>query len=167
MKGSIRQRSPGTWELTIDAGRDPLGKRRRKYVTARGSTKAQAQRKLRELLSSMDRGIHISTEKILLRDWLNPAQLTRADQVARRQVRSPESDSPKPAPLPRLRHASERTEPRGRQQAARPRQRLDHVRHLRTLAPRLAETSRRRLRGSDECRQRRQPPTIPIDPFGR
>ena len=41
MKGSIRQRSPGTWELTIDAGRDPLGKRRRKYVTARG-TKAKA-----------------------------------------------------------------------------------------------------------------------------
>ena len=77
MKGSIRQRSPGSWELTIDAGRDPLGKRQRKYVTVPG-TKAQTQRKLRELLSAMDRGIHISTEKILLRDWLNPAQLTRA-----------------------------------------------------------------------------------------
>ena len=70
MKGSIRQRSPGTWELTIDAGRDPLGRRRRKYVTVRG-TKAQAQRKLRELLSTMDRGIDISTDKILLRDWLD------------------------------------------------------------------------------------------------
>ena len=70
MKGSIRQRSPGTWELTIDAGRDPLGKCRRKYVTARG-TKVQAQRKLRELLSSMDRGIDISTDKILFRDWLD------------------------------------------------------------------------------------------------
>ena len=70
MKGSIRQRSTGTWELTIDAGRDPLGKRRRKYVTARG-TKAQAQRKLRELLSSMDRGMDISTDRILFRDWLD------------------------------------------------------------------------------------------------
>ena len=77
MKGSIRQRSPGSWESTIDADRDPLGKRQRKYVTVPG-TKSQAQRKLRELLSAMDRDIHISTEKILLRDWLNPAQLTRA-----------------------------------------------------------------------------------------
>ena len=36
MNGSIRQRSPGTWELTVDVGRDLAGKRRRKYVTVRG-----------------------------------------------------------------------------------------------------------------------------------
>ena len=35
MKGSNRQRSPGSWELTIDQGRDPFGKRRRKRVTVR------------------------------------------------------------------------------------------------------------------------------------
>ncbi len=50
MKGSIRQCSPGTWELTLDLGRDALGKRRRKHETLRG-TRAQAQRGLRELLS--------------------------------------------------------------------------------------------------------------------
>ena len=33
MKGSIRQRFPGSWELTVDQGRDALGKRCRKLLT--------------------------------------------------------------------------------------------------------------------------------------
>ena len=70
MKGSLRQRSPGSWELTIDTGRDALGRRQRKFVTVRG-TKAQAQRRLRELLSNIDRGIPPIPDKTLLRDWLD------------------------------------------------------------------------------------------------
>ena len=70
MKGSLRQRSPGSWELTIDTGRDALGKRQRKFVTVQG-TKAQAQRRLRELLSILDKGLGLPAEKILLRDWLD------------------------------------------------------------------------------------------------
>ena len=70
MKGSLRQRSPGSWELTIDTGRDALGKRQRKFVTVQG-TKAQAQRRLRELLSMLDKGMGLPAEKILLRDWLD------------------------------------------------------------------------------------------------
>ena len=70
MKGSLRQRSPGSWELTIDTGRDALGKRQRRFITVRGA-KAQAQRRLRELLTSLDQGIALPTEKILLRDWLD------------------------------------------------------------------------------------------------
>ena len=70
MKGSLRQRSPGSWELTIDTGRDALGKRQRKFLTVRG-TKAQAQRRLRELLSNIDRGIPPIPDKTLLRDWLD------------------------------------------------------------------------------------------------
>ena len=64
MKGSLRQRSPVSWEL----GRDALGLRRRKYLTARG-TKPQAQRKLRELLTPLDKGLGIPTEKMRLGDW--------------------------------------------------------------------------------------------------
>ena len=41
MKGSLRQRSPGSWELTVDKGRDARGKQRRKHLTVRG-TKAHA-----------------------------------------------------------------------------------------------------------------------------
>ena len=70
MKGSLRQRSPGSWELTIDTGRDALGKRQRKFITVQGA-KAQAQRKLRGLLSILDKGLGLPAEKILLRDWLD------------------------------------------------------------------------------------------------
>ena len=70
MKGSLRQRSPGSWELTVDLGRDQLGRRRRSYHTVRG-TKARAQKKLRELLSALDRGAGIPNGRIPLRDWLD------------------------------------------------------------------------------------------------
>ena len=50
MNGSIRSRGKGTWELTIDLGKDASGKRRRKFVNVKG-TKAHAQQKLRELLT--------------------------------------------------------------------------------------------------------------------
>ncbi len=36
IQGSIRQRSPGSWELTINLGRDLRGKRRRKHVPLQG-----------------------------------------------------------------------------------------------------------------------------------
>ena len=41
--------------------------------------------------------------------------------------------------------------PSGVQQAAGPRQRVDHVRHLRPLAPRLAAAGRRSIRRCDEA----------------
>ena len=55
MKGSIRRRSKNSWELTIDLGRDVSGKRRRKFINIKGS-KAEADRRLREILASMDKG---------------------------------------------------------------------------------------------------------------
>ena len=51
MNGSLRKRSKNSWELTVDLGRDARGKRRRKFLAVTG-TKAQAQQKLRELLSA-------------------------------------------------------------------------------------------------------------------
>ena len=70
MNGSIRGRGKATWELTIDLGRGASGKRRRKFVNVKG-TKAQAQLKLREMLTSLDRGIPVSSSKILFSDWLS------------------------------------------------------------------------------------------------
>jgi len=69
MNGSIRSRGNGTWELTIDLGRDPSGKRRRKFTNVKG-TKAQAQQKLRGLLSLTDKGIPVNTQKITFDQWL-------------------------------------------------------------------------------------------------
>jgi integrase len=62
--GHIRARSPGAWELKYDVGRDPqTGRRVTRYATVRGS-KADARRKLRELLSAVDRGAHIEPSKL-------------------------------------------------------------------------------------------------------
>ena len=41
MNGSIRSRGKGTWELTVDLGRDANGKRHRKFVNVKG-TKSKA-----------------------------------------------------------------------------------------------------------------------------
>ena len=69
MNGRIRQRSKNSWELTIDLGRDADGKRIRKFENVKG-TKREAQKRLRELLTSFDKGIPVSAEKITLGQWL-------------------------------------------------------------------------------------------------
>jgi len=69
MNGSIRKRGDRSWELTIDLGRDAGGRRRRKFVNLKG-TKAQAQQKLRELLTSLDKGISLDTSKVSLGEFL-------------------------------------------------------------------------------------------------
>jgi integrase len=57
--GHVRQRGPGAWELKYDVGRDPqTGKRITRYATFRG-TKGDAKRRLRELLTAVDRGEHV------------------------------------------------------------------------------------------------------------
>jgi hypothetical protein len=53
MKGHIRQRSKGSWEIAIDIGKDPsTGKRIQRFETIRGC-KANAQKRVRELLLSV------------------------------------------------------------------------------------------------------------------
>ena len=70
MKGSIRRRSKNSWELTLDLGRDPQGKRQRKFVNVKGR-KSDAERRLRELLASLDRGQPPDTGNITLADFLH------------------------------------------------------------------------------------------------
>ena len=70
MKGSIRQCSPGSWELQVFLGRDDKGKRIRKTETIRGR-KSDAQRRRRELLTDLDRGITPPRERYKLSEWLD------------------------------------------------------------------------------------------------
>lgn len=69
MNGSIRRRSKGSWELTIDLGQDADGKRKRKFVSVKG-TKKLADEKLRELLRTLDKGVPLTVNRIRLKDWL-------------------------------------------------------------------------------------------------
>lgn len=67
--GHIRQRSPGSWELKYDCGADPItGKRIIRYKTVRGR-KSDAQRELRELLGTVDKGTHVDPGKLTVGEW--------------------------------------------------------------------------------------------------
>ena len=71
MKGSIRQRSKGRWEITIDINRDPAtGKRLRHFETVKG-VKNDAQHRLAELLINIEQGTYIKqTRKLTVATWL-------------------------------------------------------------------------------------------------
>jgi len=59
MKGHLRQRSPGSFELKVDIGKGADGKRIVEYRTFRG-TKRQAQGELAKLIVALGRGEHVA-----------------------------------------------------------------------------------------------------------
>ena len=70
MKGSVRRRSKGSWEVCIDTGRDPgTGKRLRHFESVKG-TKKVAQQRLAELLVSIEQGGYVKPKRITLGEWL-------------------------------------------------------------------------------------------------
>ena len=69
MRGEIKQRSPGSWQIRVFLGRDENGKRIRKNETVRGK-KADAERRLREILGEMDHGVVPSVKRYKLAEWL-------------------------------------------------------------------------------------------------
>ena len=71
MKGYMRERPKGSWEIFYDVGRDAVsGKRRQKSQTVKG-TKRDAQRILREVLLSLDKGSYVKPNKITVGEWLS------------------------------------------------------------------------------------------------
>ena len=94
MNGHIRQRSPGSWEIRYDYGTDPAtGKRRIATATVRGDRKA-AEKELRRLLHTLDKGEHVDPTRISVREWLErwletvrtevaPKTFERYDEIAR------------------------------------------------------------------------------------
>jgi integrase len=78
MKGYItRGRVGGTWYLRVELPCDANGKRRQRRETVRG-TKAEAQRRLRDLLHEVETGGHAEGKRITLatlaQQWLNAAE---------------------------------------------------------------------------------------------
>ena len=76
MKGYIRQRSKGKWEITIDTGRDPSTDRRLRHFETIVGGKKEAQHRLAELLLNIKKGTYIKQPKQLtlavwLRQWLD------------------------------------------------------------------------------------------------
>jgi hypothetical protein len=70
-RGSIEQRSPGTWSIRIELSPDPNnGKRRLKRMTFRG-TKREAEKRLTELLREIDSRGFINPSKYTVAEYLN------------------------------------------------------------------------------------------------
>jgi len=81
MNGSIRKRGERSWELTIDLGRGTDGKRKRKFVSVKG-TKKLAEQKLREVLTTLDKGMPLDISKATVGEflgmWLKDYAATKA-----------------------------------------------------------------------------------------
>jgi len=70
MKGFMRQRSKGSWEITIDIGRDPAtGKRLRHFENVKGNKK-DAQQRLAELLVTIEQGSYSKPTRLTVGQWL-------------------------------------------------------------------------------------------------
>ena len=73
MKGSMREKRPGYWELRVFAGADPLTGRRHYRTRAFRGTKRQAQSALAVLVTEVDGGV-VQPKKMtvgeLLQAWL-------------------------------------------------------------------------------------------------
>jgi integrase len=74
MRGSLKQRYPGSWSIILDLGYEPdpvTGKLRRKqkWHTVRG-TRKQAEDRLTDLLKDVKDGTYVDASKITLGEWL-------------------------------------------------------------------------------------------------
>ena len=73
MKGGLRQKSPGIWEVRLEAGRDPVTGRRRQVSRSVHGSKRQAQAVLNTLLAdaNIDQGGRTTANfKQLSDQWL-------------------------------------------------------------------------------------------------
>ena len=70
MRGTIRQRPSGSWEIQVFLGRDAAGKRMRKTETVRGK-RADGERRLRQILSDLDRGVAPPKTRYKVGEWLD------------------------------------------------------------------------------------------------
>ncbi|MCA1533861.1 site-specific integrase [Bradyrhizobium sp. NBAIM03] len=70
MKGSIKQRSEGSYSLIIDLPRDRGEKRKQKWITFRG-TKRGAEKELARLLTEMEAGKYVEPSKLTVGRWID------------------------------------------------------------------------------------------------
>lgn len=74
MRGSLTQRSKGSWSIILDLGYEPdpatgLRKRKQQWTTFHG-TRKQAEDRLTELLNGIRTGQHVDPSKMTLGQWL-------------------------------------------------------------------------------------------------
>ena len=71
MRGSIRPQSKQSWQITVDIGTGPDGKRLRHFETLRSRNKSDAQKRLNELLVNLEKGIHAPPGRLTVSEHLH------------------------------------------------------------------------------------------------
>jgi len=71
MKGYIRRRGKGSWQIIFDAGTGPNGERRRHFETIHSTRKSDAQKRLNELLVSFEKGIYTPPGRLTVGEHLS------------------------------------------------------------------------------------------------
>ncbi|MBI4340457.1 MAG: site-specific integrase [Chloroflexi bacterium] len=85
-RGHIRQRSPGSWQVTIELPPDPgTGKRRQHVETVKGTQK-EALKKLTELQRGVDQGLPTPRGKLTVGEWLT--RWLQQDVKPQRRIRT-------------------------------------------------------------------------------
>ena len=83
MKGSIRSKSKNSWQIQVYTGMDPDGKYRRYFETIHGR-KSDAQKRLNELLVSVEKGMYTPPGRLTvaehLKNWLEGYVKTNCSQ---------------------------------------------------------------------------------------
>ncbi len=83
MRGYIRRKGERSWQITLDTGTGPDGKRRR-YFEAIHGRKSDAQKRLNELLVNLEKGIHTPPGRLTvgehLHNWLEGYVKTNCSQ---------------------------------------------------------------------------------------
>ncbi len=69
MRGHIRKKGQHSWQITVDTGTGPDGRRRRAYETVKGGKK-DAQRRLHELVTSLELGVYTPPGRLTLAEHL-------------------------------------------------------------------------------------------------
>src|SRR6266567_1824827 len=77
--GHVRRRSPGTWQIMLEVGRDEKGTRKREVRTVKG-TRREADKLLAEMVHQFEAGTLVVANKLVFRDfatrWLRDYALT-------------------------------------------------------------------------------------------
>lgn len=68
--GSIRERTPGRWQVSVELGWDPQTRKRRRRRFTMAGTRRDAQRALTEALRQRDHGMVVTPDRITVGEWL-------------------------------------------------------------------------------------------------
>jgi len=71
MRGHIRKKGERSWQITLDTGTGPDGRRRRYFETIHSTRKSDAQKRLNELLVSLEKGVYSPPGRLTLAEHLN------------------------------------------------------------------------------------------------